>query len=172
MCQQLCRYLDSLAEPLCLVYLWLLSLVFNLRYATHISESQHVGWILLVASAAVQLLSALVWCAMPPQQPGPTAGVHLVAGVLCLSCSFAYMQDAAARMLLALLLGLNAATHGAMAAAINRRRQSALSPALPAVPEGVRELHRSVEGIGPVFTDFVDTTHYSLDRSDEGTVDL
>ncbi len=104
MCQQLCRYLDSLAEPLCLVYLWLLSLVFNLRYATHISESQHVGWILLVASAAVQLLSALVWCAMPPQQPGPTAGVHLVAGVLCLSCSFAYMQDAAARMLLALLL--------------------------------------------------------------------
>lgn len=169
MCQQLCTYLTSLAEPLCLVYLWSLSLVFNLRYATHISESQHVGWILVVASAAVQLLSALVWCAMPPQQTGPMAGLHLLAGLLCLSCSFAYMQDAAPRMLLALLLGLDAVTHGAMAAAISRRKQTTSTK--PLVPQSVQDLHRSVEEFSVRFNDNEDT-HYSLDCSGTGTVDL
>ena len=145
MCRHLQARLLALAEPLCLVYLWALTLLFNVRYASQLSAPQHVGWILVVCSAATQALSALLWCVRP--HPA-MAGLHLGVGVLCLACSVAYMQDAAPRMLLALLLGVNCVMHGGLAAAVGRLHQR---PPIQPLPSDL-------------------STMYTLDR--EGVVDL
>ena len=115
----LCFALDY-ADNIVLVYVWALTLVFNIRYA-HLSEPEHVGWMVIIISTAVHILSPIIWCRVVRIE---MAWIHFLYSFVCLCCSFAYMQDTASRMLLALLLGTNTALHWGLGTAIHRTVES------------------------------------------------
>ena len=120
MCRGASRFVLDRSDSIVLVYVWVLSLVFNIRY-THLSEPEHVGWMVIIISTAVQVLSPVIWCRAVRIE---MAWLHLVYSFVCLCCSFAYMQDTAPRMLLALLLGTNTALHWGLGTAIHRTVES------------------------------------------------
>ena len=120
MCAGTLRFVLDHSDNIVLVYVWVLTLVFNIRYA-HLSEPEHVGWMVIIISTAVQILSPVVWCRVVRIE---MAWLHFVYSFVCLCCSFAYMQDTAPRMLLALVLGTNTALHWGLGTAIHRTAES------------------------------------------------
>ena len=133
MCAGAVRQILPYANNISLIYLWILVLVFNVRY-TRLSEPEHVGWIVVVCGIACQSASALLWLRTVREE---AAWAHLGYGFVCLVCSFGYMQDAAPRMLLALLLGANCALHWGMAVGVWRTL-----PGVIAAAELAAALHR------------------------------